>query len=738
MRKIGGTPDESLAVKDIPPRKRLLDADPIAVITPSAKKRRKLHSSADASVLPGTNNLATALVPGSVTPLSSALPLTSLLRITQPQLPDARSKYTIPNSPSPSRSPSPEGMTTSFLRNAVRVPGKRRYRRRSSPSYFPPAIAVPERTGASFVSDMTEPWHLQDLSQLARKRIAVVEEDKRPPPLVPVPDALTGSPEPNQDRDPLCEDDEEYTLCRDDTYPLGPPYSGNHYYGHSLGVGSSAEQRTTQQTSDHEESFASGTQSTRFGKHSILPSTASTSHPKVSFVSGKSKRDANVSAHSSDVDEGRKDEAIVDALLDVSRQEPGPWHVLDVTIDKLAQQVVCALSKFGDKVRSITAKQAQSTLDFLQDLLNIQALPLSYKHTFLKTSLKLSRMYDCVPRCIMLRGFKKSGDYPFALGQFGEVWRGEVEGTEVAVKQARIFTNDNDIKEVLRKIRREAIIWGQCDHPNVLPFYGIYRDSASSSYCLVSAFMINGSLRQYLGNTAKPDRHRLGLDITRGMDYLHKMSIVHGDLKGDNILISDDHRAVIADFGISFVMGATTFGTSSSSRKGGTVRWQAPEVLNSSPNSFSADVYSLACVYFEVFDGAMPWSNLTDGAVIMKVYFQKLHLPRPKFLSENDLWWELMVQCWAYEPSVRPTLQYLMESLHATDDTLTSLMKWDRSILTRLRDPLVQGKLVVPSGLPSFLIVEGVSHMPDLDPTSVAGLAQAVAHRGSLEPRRVE
>ncbi|PBK63642.1 kinase-like protein [Armillaria solidipes] len=381
-----------------------------------------------------------------------------------------------------------------------------------------------------------------------------------------------------------------------------------------------------------------------------------------------------------------------------------------------------ALSKSDEQLSDVTAKQAQSTLDFLQDLLDIQGLPLSYKHTFLKTSLKLSRMYDCVPRCIVLRGFKKRGDYPFALGQFGEVWRGEVGGTEVAVKQARIFTSDNDIKEVLRKIRREAIIWGQCDHPNVLPFYGIYHDSAPSTYCLVSPFMVNGSLRQYLSNTANPGRHRLGVDITRGMDYLHKMSIVHGDLKGDNILISDDHRAVIADFGISFVMGATTFGTSSSSRKGGTVRWQAPEVLNANPNSFSADVYSLACVYFEVFDGSMPWSDLTDGAVIMCVYFHKKHLPCPRYLSETDLWWDLMVQCWAHEPSDRPTLQYLMESLHATDNALTSVTKWDKSILTRLRDPLVQGKLVIPSGLPSFLNVEGVSYLSDPDPISVVGL----------------
>ncbi|KAK0447367.1 kinase-like domain-containing protein [Desarmillaria tabescens] len=317
-------------------------------------------------------------------------------------------------------------------------------------------------------------------------------------------------------------------------------------------------------------------------------------------------------------------------------------------------------------------------------------------------------MYDCVPRCIMLRGFRKTGDYPFALGQFGELWKGEVGGMGVAVKQARIFTSDSNIKEVLRKIRREAIIWGQCDHPNVLPFYGIYRDAAPFSYCLVSPFMANGSLRQYLSNITNPNRHTLALDITRGMGYLHKMSIVHGDLKGDNILITDDHRAVIADFGISFVMGVTAFGTSSSSRKGGTVRWQAPEVLNANPNSFSADVYSLACAYFEVFDGSIPWGSLPDGAVIMNVCVQKEHPPLPRYLLETDLWWNLMVQCWAHEPSKRPTLQYLMESLQATDDALPPVTKWDKSILTRLRDPLVEGKLVIPSGLPPFLNVEDV------------------------------
>ncbi|KAK0480429.1 kinase-like domain-containing protein, partial [Armillaria luteobubalina] len=226
----------------------------------------------------------------------------------------------------------------------------------------------------------------------------------------------------------------------------------------------------------------------------------------------------------------------------------------------------------------------------IHQLLDVPGIPLLSKRTLLQTSLKLTHTHDCVPQCLVLRGFSKTGDCAFAVGHFGELWKGTIEGVKVAVKQARIFTSDNNIRKVLR----EAIIWRQCDHPNVLPFYGIFHDSAPSMYCLMSPFLDNRSLCQYMSKMYQ------ALDITCGMDYLHTLSIIHGNLKGDNVLITDDCQAVITDFGISFVMGITTFATSTSSHKGGTIRWEAPEVLSGSPNNFPADIYSLACMYFKV------------------------------------------------------------------------------------------------------------------------------------------
>ncbi|PBK58482.1 kinase-like protein [Armillaria solidipes] len=379
-------------------------------------------------------------------------------------------------------------------------------------------------------------------------------------------------------------------------------------------------------------------------------------------------------------------------------------------MDDVVKQVTEVLSKSNirDQLLGLSVGEAQCTLDFLQDLLDVSGLPMISKRTFLKTTLKLTRIHDCVPRCLMLKGFKKTGDYSFARGSYGEVWRGQVEGMEVAVKQARIFTGDNNLEKVLRRVRREAIIWKQCNHPNVLPFYGIYFDPAPSIYSLVSPFMVNGSLCEYINKVDGPDRHDLALDITRGMNYLHTLSIVHSDLKGDNVLITDDRRAVIADFGVSFMTGFTTV-ANSSSRKAGTLRYQAPEVLKGGLNSFSADVYSLACVYLEVFEGTVPWSGLKDPAVILEVVVEKKHPPYPRFLSglteHAELWREVMTKCWSYKPQDRPNLPDIMASLHMTDNIPTTESKWDRSVPTRLHAPFIK----IPSGLPRFFNLEGLS-----------------------------
>jgi serine/threonine protein kinase len=121
-------------------------------------------------------------------------------------------------------------------------------------------------------------------------------------------------------------------------------------------------------------------------------------------------------------------------------------------------------------------------------------------------------------------------------------------------------------------------------------------------------------------------KHKKALDVAKGLQYLHQEDIIHGDLKGVkkilfiacssyqqenfqvNILIDPSGRACLADFGLSAVADPQIMHWSSCSSmgsKGGSVRWQAPELHDSVHgeivhNSKESDVYAWSCVCYEV------------------------------------------------------------------------------------------------------------------------------------------
>lgn len=172
------------------------------------------------------------------------------------------------------------------------------------------------------------------------------------------------------------------------------------------------------------------------------------------------------------------------------------------------------------------------------------------------------------------------------------------------------------------------MLWAQLSHPNVLPFYGIYRlGDTRNRIGLVSAWMHNGNVNEFLEKNPDTDRRLLVSqnssplflcfeflilflsqisDVAAGMLYLHKNGVIHGDLKGANILVTDAKRACLADFGLSIVTdahGLKNPDLSSDAAEGGTARFQAPELndpANECPRSAASDVYAFALLCYEV------------------------------------------------------------------------------------------------------------------------------------------
>ncbi|KIJ97408.1 hypothetical protein K443DRAFT_105741 [Laccaria amethystina LaAM-08-1] len=312
---------------------------------------------------------------------------------------------------------------------------------------------------------------------------------------------------------------------------------------------------------------------------------------------------------------------------------------------------------------------AKIVLNSLQWLLDHPQSNATQRSRLLSALLRLSRKSGLYPECIILKDIVREGDCAVASGHFGEVWKGMFRDQQVCLKVVRI-NKQSHVNHLLKVFAKEAILWSQLSHRNLLPFYGIYYlEDGHGRVCLVSPWMNNGNIKDYLPENPRVDRVLLVSDVAAGVSYLHQKAIVHGDLKGVNILVTESGKACLADFGLSNHVDAEmlTWTSESSAKTAGTVRWQAPELFdleneNSKPTK-ETDTYAFSCVCYEIFTCQVPFHETSrESIVMMKVMGGK----RPSRPANNnaafiewgltDSMWRLMERCWDRDPENRPTM----------------------------------------------------------------------------------
>ncbi|KAJ3553427.1 hypothetical protein NP233_g12645 [Leucocoprinus birnbaumii] len=195
---------------------------------------------------------------------------------------------------------------------------------------------------------------------------------------------------------------------------------------------------------------------------------------------------------------------------------------------------------------------------------------------------------------------------------------------------------------------KETVLWGQLEHPNVTPFYGVFLLDETRVYgqiCLVSpSWMENGNIRVYLQKHPESDRKALICDVANGLNYLHGESIIHGDLKGWITATAPAGR---------------TFG------------WLSPELLrdNAIPTRKS-DIWAFGCVCYEILTRLTPFHECaTDYHIIRKLILQELpaRVGDDKGLGPSDRvdprMRQLIYWCWDLKPSDRPTCVEILSKL---------------------------------------------------------------------------
>uniref|UniRef100_A0A8C7XA13 Src-related kinase lacking C-terminal regulatory tyrosine and N-terminal myristylation sites n=1 Tax=Oryzias sinensis TaxID=183150 RepID=A0A8C7XA13_9TELE len=164
--------------------------------------------------------------------------------------------------------------------------------------------------------------------------------------------------------------------------------------------------------------------------------------------------------------------------------------------------------------------------------------------------------------------------------------------------------------------------------------------------------------------------------ISEGMAYLEDRNIVHRDLAARNILVGDDLVCKVADFGLARIIRDSVYTASRNTKI--PVRWTAPEAALHQRFSVKSDVWSFGVLLYEMMSrGKMPYEGSFLNKEVMTILTSGYRLACPTRCPENI--YKIMMDCWAAEPSKRPSFHALHSQLDDMDCNVLVLSQRKRS-----------------------------------------------------------
>lgn len=193
---------------------------------------------------------------------------------------------------------------------------------------------------------------------------------------------------------------------------------------------------------------------------------------------------------------------------------------------------------------------------------------------------------------------------------------------KVAVKVLRGDLSSDD--KFIRRFQREALSVSNLSHPNIVEVYDVGEEDGE--YYIVMEYIEGKTLKQLLKK-----RESLTLtevidimtQLTDGISHAHESYIIHRDIKPQNIMIQDDGRIKITDFGIAMALNATQLTQTNSVM--GSVHYLPPEQASGKGATVKSDIYSMGILMYELLTGTVPFKG--DNAVEIALKHMKDKIP---------------------------------------------------------------------------------------------------------------
>ena len=250
--------------------------------------------------------------------------------------------------------------------------------------------------------------------------------------------------------------------------------------------------------------------------------------------------------------------------------------------------------------------------------------------------------------------FYRCGDRCIGKGGFGEVWKVNHKKTG-DVYVIKVLDKDSlKSQKLISQLNLEIQIMYKAHHPHLMQLINHYEDD--DNFFMIMPYASRGQLYTLLRKNTRFDQRTTAQflrETISAVKYLHDHNVIHRDIKPENILLDQNYRVKLSDFGWeNFCQKNETRTTFC-----GTPEYLSPEMVKKLPHDYRVDIWSLGVLLFECLAGYPPFTGKTEEDLFKNIRQRKIHWP----IDFPPLAKNLVMKILKLNPKERPSLDDILK-----------------------------------------------------------------------------